>query len=548
MAPQQPQELSSSRLTLEEIDDGIQRMNRLKTLDPLPPAGHVKIFEMLCELFYTRFILSKKPKDLDNVIEAGKNLLEIIAADDASRAMHLDRLACVLVSRFQIRPLKDDVDEAVKHAEEAVSLLPTEDSNWPNIMNNLGFNYSARYQKTGDYDDLEKAIECAFRVVSVTSPTDEIHLSALVNIAARYQLQFRATNDPDTADDAIAISKQILEIAPSESLIQYGALANLAAIAQDKFQQTCFWRDLEEAIRLRTLAISGVPSSHESWPLLLRGAAYLYETKYKSTRDLNDLREAISSSEKASKSRPLGLEMAQDFNFCLTSLRKLAYAIDGIEQVNEAVAKANALVQDLSEVYDSQKLDTSVANRLAYGDIFSRRYEISGQPSDLFQVVSSALSVAACVNDESRYNICALLEFINPVAKLASQPADDPIVTQVRHAFSKQYKGLLQSRNFVEVVLALKKEVDIKVDIILLHHGSQVGPPSLEDIKPELTEKWNYASSMGATSYRLRVKMVNMALVSERRTAETVHENLEKLVLAISMFESLKEGDKTQER
>lgn len=503
----------------EFADEAIATFKRVQDRGDLTLEERIFAMSSLRRLLHWRFETGKSVQDLDAAIETGERLLRTLPASHGDRAEHLDELGYLKTSRFQVKGTEADLDDAISLGREALSILSTCDQRWGQAATNLGYNLSTRCRRTGQLSDLDEAISYARQIVQVTAPNNSLYNRSLLNLAARLSSRFEKTRELADNDEATALNRQLLDRLTPGTVEYGGALFNLGVITAQRFEQTGFWRDLDEAIRLSKLGIDTIPQSHEfheKRPELLCNLASLFAKRYHRTKNLSDLREEIKFSHESVLTMPIVHSMHSPRGKALYShlqgLGTLAGAVNAVSEIDELITQAADLMAPMPEVYAYR-----VVNIELYGGLLSRRYELSGRPWDLLNLLNCALTTAGEKNYYSERNgqekpakvdTNALLRLFTPVSRLAVEAQDHSLVSQVNLAMHREYRNLVQTRGFIDALITIEKEVIINVEIVTIHSRSR----SREDHENEMREQEKFAEKLGAKTYQHRVKFPELTL------------------------------------
>jgi hypothetical protein len=505
----------SSRPDESELAEVIAMLGPLQHREDLPIDAKIKVRSTLFDALSWRARNIAAVPDLNDAIEAGESLLRILPSSHRDLSMYMDNIGFIKASRFQISKIQADIDDAIDLGQRALALISVGNPDWLNVANNLAYSLSARYKAMKELTDLDEAIRYTRQILQRATPHTPGYLDYLLNLGIRLHLRCEGTGDMANSDEALAVTRQLLEASTPGSREHAGALLNLAAFAKGRYDKTGFWKDLEESIRLQKLGIDGLSPSHEFRPQWNSNLAALYCTKYARTKEISDIQEAIRYEREAVMALPISNSIhsarGQHLTNYLQMLTQLARATTEISDVEHAISDAADLINPMPEVYAEL-----VLNLRSYGELLSRKYELSSHPMDLYLLMDSAISFASQFNrftrlkgESTSFDTNALLRLNLHAMKLAAEPQDHSVVLQMIRAMHQEYLKLVQTKSFIDALITLEKDVVINVEIVIIATHDR----PWEDLEKEMKEQVEYATSLGAKSYQYRIKMVDRIVV-----------------------------------
>lgn len=451
---------------------------------------------------------------LNDAIAAGESLLKVLPSSHKDRFKYLDKLALTKTSRYKVNNNESDINDAVCLGRQALCLVPIDGPEFPNIRSNLAYSLSQLYKAAKRLDDLDESIRLTRDTVEATQFDTSKDYGHLLNLGARLHLRYQATGDPENNSEALAVTHQVLQLSKPGSPEHSAALLTIGTFAGNKYDKTGFWKDLEEAIILQTRCLNSSTSSSESRSQCIHNLAALYDRRFAITKNISDLKKAVGYQSQAVQAQPISNSMQSTRNHHLTiylkMLTELARATTEVSDVERAISDAADLLKPTPKVYADLLL-----NLRSYGDLFSRKYELSGHPIDLHQNVTSAISFASQCNqvtdskgEPTKYDTNTLLILYYHTGKLVVEPQGDPLVVQVVEAMHKEYLKLVKTMSSIDALIKLEKDISINVQIIIIAPRSK----STEDIAMEREEKVGYVKSLGAKTYQVRIKMIDLRI------------------------------------
>ena len=486
---------------------------------PLPADQKISSLTLLRDTHHQRFQTGKASKDLDDAIDAERELLQLLPLDSPQRARELALLAYLQKSRFQIHFSVQDIDDAVKLGKEAVDLVDKSDPGWANIANNLGHSFFARYQATKKPGNLDEAIAWARQLLAVAPPKTKEHNTALINLNERLTLRFEKTGSDADQDEAVELIRQLLSSTTPGTPDYATTQARMAYMLVGRFEKTGFWRDLEEAIRIQRLTVDGMAPHDVNRPEVLANLASTMEKKYSGSKEVADLKETVALYRQAVMETPGSQTSTSSrggyFHRYLANAKKLGRVTTSLAVLDKTLEEVKELMNIMPGVCQEH------INLWFHGDLLSRRYELSSQPDDLYAVVLSALGCAPQLKNqepnkaekgETSYDVEALRALYSHVESLRMAPSDNYIMHQVSKAMHYEYCKLVESgtKDFISALVALEKDVTINVEIV----GMMWTGRSLDDMRKEIDTQLKFSETLGAKTFQTRIKMLDTSIQS----------------------------------
>jgi tetratricopeptide (TPR) repeat protein len=288
---------------------------------------------------------------LDEAIETHYLNLRGLSAADPVRETVYERLINCLLVRFHLRGDADDLHRAVRTGEEAIASLPEEVQRiW--MGNNLALALIARFDLFGALDDLTGSIEL-LRRASAAVPCNG---GMLRNLS--YALTRRFENLGNEADmhEAITVAEAAVQFSDEDQL-RVENLRNLGNALRNRFNWTGGIEDVTRSIRTLRQAVDGLEADApaQSRAMYLSDLANALRTRFYwagdrlarngETADLDEaihlLREAVSMVRDEDTGRP---KLMLNLSVALSDRFEQTRRDDDVEQaVTTAVASLRGL-------------------------------------------------------------------------------------------------------------------------------------------------------------------------------------------------------------
>lgn len=486
----------------------------LESRDDLPARIELCVRIKWRDLLNGLYDAYHSPSDLAAAVEVGTSLLPLVPEENdwagSQKPQHLDKLCFMKTSLFLATDNVTQIDDAVRFGreawKEAQTLRPWDQRRY-DALNNLGYALSTRYKKTWQLGDLDEAIQYARLSLDPARMDPGKTITILSQLSVRLYLRFEKTGNAEDRDRAMALSEQVVLACSQDNPVRSSALSLLCQESLDKFEQTGFWRDLEEAIRLAKLAFSSLSEGDELRPQCAESVARLLTKRYGQTKDFSDLKEALDFSKQWVAMTPHrhGIRGKRLF-IHLQRLKEVAKSVFESADLDEILEQAFELLALMPEDYSHAAI-----NRRLLVDILSRRYELSGLPSDLVPLVSQALGIG--VDDVSQYEAehggpslkesGCLLGLFSKVMTLAAHPLENNIVAQISGSFHQEYLKRVDELGPTRSLIDIEKNVTINAELIIVVQSFE----EMDQLERKSEEMFEFAQSMGAKTCQLRVKM-----------------------------------------
>ena len=138
---------------LEDLDEAVtllreSSLTQQQSRSPSSRQGLDKL-QHFSSVLSTRYNLSHRDADLDELVSVGHKLLELRPVTHPDRPSAMDDFARHLYTRFTEKQQLTDLDDAITLRREALQLPHNHDRSWIRILNNHGVAFRKRFGKTG---------------------------------------------------------------------------------------------------------------------------------------------------------------------------------------------------------------------------------------------------------------------------------------------------------------------------------------------------------------------------------------------------------------
>lgn len=237
--------------------------------------------------------------DLDQAIEASRQVLATMRPDDARRAAVMINLGAMLRARFEGRGDPADAQQAVEIGEQALAQTPLSAGNGAAALSNLCAALVMRYRVSGQEADLDRAIdvgEQAQAIIPANSPDRAIVLS---NLSAALKTKFERVGSAAGVDRAIEVGEQALAAMPPGHRGLPVIMTNLCIALRARFDRTGDMVSLDRAIEIGERGVAAAPGSHPDRATFLNNLGRALAARYERTGKAADGERAIEIGEQA---------------------------------------------------------------------------------------------------------------------------------------------------------------------------------------------------------------------------------------------------------
>jgi tetratricopeptide (TPR) repeat protein len=315
--------------------------------------------------------------------------------DEHIRSLIRGELAGALRMRFSETRDRASLDEAIEAARDAVRDLAADDPDAHYVVGNLANALQVRYEHGGDPADLEEAVEYCREALRLAGPEpDPTHLAALANALRR-----RARRGSSDRDEALRLARAAVAATPPFAAGAVTRRSNLAATLRDQYDLTGDPHDLDQAIEVVREAVGLAPAGHPDRDGVLGNLGGLLGIRHELTADPQDLDGAIEAFEAALPGPMLSdAERAEFLAHLGRSLDIRAEATDTRPDLDRALERLRAAVE-LTAAQDPKYL----ARIVTLGDVLMERATRYGDPQDLDEAIEALRAAAASTPIDEPY-------------------------------------------------------------------------------------------------------------------------------------------------
>ncbi|KUJ09999.1 uncharacterized protein LY89DRAFT_656612 [Mollisia scopiformis] len=379
--------------------------------DNVQQARH---FAKLAELQQTRYMQTRDPEDLNNVVEAIDMAVSLTTYDDYdNRANRLDFLGASLGNRFSVAREKEDLDRGIEAVEKAVALRTSEGHDKTQQLFTLDNLMLKRWAFTKAREDLDHVLENRDMILAVETRIDD-RVEWLYQFRDLAELKFDENGAIEDLDRAVgvanlAVKYTTVDDVPSQTLHQ----DKLARLLKTRFDATSTTEDLNQIIEIRETALITAPDHARRLHWLVE-LATLLDKRFKRFEDVPDLDRSITLARLAVTE--VDHDDHKNYSGLLSNLAttlRVRFAQTGQrEDLNRAVEVGERVLDALAPEHPER---SSFLTNFAY--ILNVRYDQTGNQDDLKRIIETFEEVVTLLTPDSPIYASSLSSFATALSK-----------------------------------------------------------------------------------------------------------------------------------
>jgi hypothetical protein len=417
----------------------------------------------------------------------------------SNRAQNLAEEMNEKVRDYLDTPSPTSLNAAIDFGVEAIRREPDaiQDGNQDSakLLMAVSSAFEMRYKLWRRMGDLDEAIGHAEQAVAISPPGHDSPRAETAMLARLLDTKFTVDRDVVAITKLMKVHERILETLKPESSVYGISLSAFCDTALRKFNVTRQWRDLEDALRIAKLSLPSISKSPSDQNRLIASITSLYDAKYEATKNVSDLKEAVNYSDLGFLSLPTtptsyGMHLGSH----LERLEKLVNRLQMSSEMEGVVRGAETYMRPVT-----QETPDGVRIMRCYGQILSKKYQLSAEPADLLRLLEQTINSltptsTAPLGPQNPFAlyVSSLTPFRAKVARLAEAPSENPIVSQVKQGIWREYCSKCQSNDYM-LALAMTATVHKTVVRVLTSN-----PSTLADLPDdEVLTRVRFAKSIG---------------------------------------------------
>ncbi|KAJ6545426.1 CHAT domain-containing protein [Mycena capillaripes] len=275
----------------KELNEEIKEYRDLLVLHGLNHPDRGTTLGNLANALERRFLQLGEPKDINEVIDLNRELLQTPGHLDRGHILHT--LATAVQRRFQMQRNSKDIDEAIELYQKALTLRAPPHPNRSSSLNNLALAVTTRFWQHRDPKDIDMAIELHREALALRSSPHPDRSQSLNNLAAVIKTRFQQTGDSDNIDEAIELHREALSFHEPGHPDRRGSLSSLAIAVWTRFEWQAQSKDIDEAIKLHKEALDLCAPHHPARSRSLNNLAVAMQTRFEQLGNPIDINMAI---------------------------------------------------------------------------------------------------------------------------------------------------------------------------------------------------------------------------------------------------------------
>ena len=366
---------------LEDLDEAVTllRESSLTQQQSRSPSSIQRPDELkyFSSVLFTRYGLSHRDADLDELISVGHKLLGLWPVTHPDRPSALENLAHHLYTRYTKKQQPTDLDDAITWRREALQLMHNRDRSWISTLNNQGVSLRKRFERTARYEDLTEAVSIHREVLMRLPKSDPERWMALGNLGNALSEQAEASDNPD---ELISILKEAIQIQKSDTRL----LNQLATALYNRSRSTSQISDLNDAVALHQEVLVLLPETHADRARSLDNFATTLRERAVHNGQLTDLDKAVTLLREVMEMRPAPHEKRPRTLNNLAAAYENRFLLTGqVADLDDSVALLREALSLISKGHPEWAL--TLTN---LGCALDTRYRQTRQSADLTEAIS----------------------------------------------------------------------------------------------------------------------------------------------------------------
>lgn len=245
-------------------------------------AGHPRCPErrvLLALALWGLYGITRSGDVLDGVVEAARQALDVLPEPGEGRAAMLSLLRMALWDRHrsarsaggrQSARSRADLDEVIETGRQVLDLAVALDASSGHVRALLADQWEAlrtRYGATGTAADLADLTAVARRRAELTAPGTPDHADRLADLGICLRIRFLRTGEPGVLDESIEVDRRAARSTGRGSPRRAHRFSHLGVSLFTRFEKRGGARDLEEAVDASRTALAALPATHAERPV-----------------------------------------------------------------------------------------------------------------------------------------------------------------------------------------------------------------------------------------------------------------------------------------
>ncbi|WP_051713725.1 CHAT domain-containing protein [Streptomyces sp. NRRL WC-3626] len=245
-------------------------------------AGHPRCPERRVLLALARWGLygaTRSGDALDGSVEAARQALEVLPEPGEGRAAMLSLLRMALWDRHRsargaggqwAAGSRADLDEVIETGRQVLDLADALDASSAHVRALLADQWEVlrtRYGATGTAADLAELTAVARRLAELTAPGTPEHADRLADLGVCLRIRLLRTGEPGVLDESIEVDRRAARSTADGSPRRAHRFSYLGISLFTRFENGGEVRDLEEAVDASRTALAALPAAHAERPV-----------------------------------------------------------------------------------------------------------------------------------------------------------------------------------------------------------------------------------------------------------------------------------------
>ncbi|KAF3797102.1 hypothetical protein GCG54_00009071 [Colletotrichum gloeosporioides] len=336
---------------------------------------------VLHDLLYKKYSRSGAISDLETVILAAKEAVNITPQDHEQRPELLDTLSHHLDHKYFYTRTIDDLHGCIQFTREALAKTSESSPHWAARCHNLGLRLGENYSVIGKRvaSDLREAIQMSRNAVKATHEKHTMRPDYLNGLSLNLGRQYYENGQKADLDEAIKYARETMKVAPSDHPDHGYFLINLSNRIGDRFTHTGDEDDLTESTQLAQEALEVTAQHGPRLSIRMNNLGLRLRDRYLRTGEMEDLDKSILLARKATQATSTDTKTPERIDQLFNLAIRLGdrYQRTGEEKdLKEAIGLAKEAVKSTPEGHPAQGTRLNALASLL-GDQYARSHVLS---------------------------------------------------------------------------------------------------------------------------------------------------------------------------
>ena len=186
--------------------------------------------------------------------------------EHSARTAVFGSLVTALRSRFGSTGATADLDEVIQAERQMLAVAPHDLPNLAAMLSNLGYDLRIRFGRTGSSADLDEAVRVGREAVARSAADHPDQVMPLANLHAAVRIRFEYAGRQEDLEESIRVGRELMARTPADHPERVTRLASMVNCLEARFERNGKRADLDEAIQLGREAAASAPHEDPDGP------------------------------------------------------------------------------------------------------------------------------------------------------------------------------------------------------------------------------------------------------------------------------------------